>query len=267
MQFPASIYTFLLDSLAIISHNPCFLFLALTISMGIRVSHQDIKRTVHHMFAVLFPSVFLRNPPNGPRALPHYLFTDGLTPRHTTIPPFKGAHTAEQLSRYAIPNTDATVSLVPTAYEVLGGLHPSTLIQVSLRGRPREVLFFENALQAAIDSGTSQASAALNFIHTIDFHIQHVRNPQLLRLHPAAHETLANVMFTHPHHKELSLATTRVLELPANKRKLGALHGVCNDQQVKILSAEHQNRQHMRRRLNMYHGRVNVDPFWLLLPH
>ena len=73
------------------------------------------KRVTHHLLVVIAPSVFLVHPVYGPRRIPDYLCTDGLTPKHTMIiVPHNGAWTSEQLTRYISPVTHFKANLLPT---------------------------------------------------------------------------------------------------------------------------------------------------------
>ena len=216
---------------------------------------------MHHLAVILFPSSFIRNPFEGPQFLPPYLCTDGLTPAHTTVPIYNGMFTGEQLTRYVIPSTDRRINLVPTAFEVFNGFHPSTLVQVSIKGRPAVVLLMEQDLQEIILNATSEASACLGFINRIDALVNTIYGGAI-RVHPIPGATLSTVLHSHSHCKELCLAAINVLNVPIIRRKLGALHPVCLDQLVKILFFDSQTRNRHQRRLRAIHGENAVDAIW-----
>ena len=99
-----------------------------------------IRRT-HHILAIYFPSFFIGNRPLGPRHIPSYLLTDGLTRAQTILAPHKGNFTFYQLQNHFVPHMGYTVSLIPTLREALTGLCPSTIIQVSVPARHYAVHF------------------------------------------------------------------------------------------------------------------------------
>ena len=193
----------------------CFTCIAI-----VQAATPRLLRRIHHFVAVLCPSAFQRNPLHGPRIIPTYLYTDGLTPAHVTVPTHKGACTGEQLTRYILPGTKTKINLIPTPagnFAQFNTLDSGT------------VCFLERELAVAIITGSSEASATLNFILQVNTHIYNMNNPNLANLEP--------ISYRNRHCKELllSLAVSNVLARTDIKRKLGALYPVCFDQHVKIL--------------------------------
>ena len=225
-----------------------------------------IIRRAHHLGAVLLPDLFLRNPTVGPRWVPTYLLADGLTAHHTTIPAHKGDYTFDQLTNHHVPNLPYKISLVPTIGEASAGLHPSCGIRVSVPARSRAVETIRNDSQNAIDNGTSEASSTLNLIQAISTRLNHPMVPNLCPINIPPGGNLADVMFTHPGPKEVCIALHIVLALDDNKKKLGALYPLCQDQHVIIAQADAQRRINRRRRLNAVHGAAPVDREWISVP-
>ena len=195
----------------------CFTCLATVLAASPR-----LLRRIHHFVAVLCPSAFQRNPLRGPRIIPSYLYTDGLTPAHVTIPVHKGACTGEQLTRYILPGTKTKINLIPTP---AGNFAQFNTVD------SETVRMLERELAVAVFTGSSEASATLNFILQVNTHIYNMTNPHLLNLKPSS------LSYRNCHCKELllSLAVSNVLARTDIKRKLGALYPVCFDQHVKIL--------------------------------
>ena len=222
-----------------------------------------IKRRTHH----LFPTLFLHNPPRGPRHIPNYLLTDGLTREHTLVPPHKGECTYHQLQHHTVANAGYKVCLIPTTTEALAGLHPGCNLQVSVPARPPVVQLIENDFQLAINNGTSEASTALNLILRVRHHLTNVTRPKLVSLRRPPGKSLSSLVLTHPFGKEVSIALKNILSLPTNKRKLGALYHICQDQHVLILQTEFRNRNHRRRRLDDIYGVAAINALWIDVPH
>ena len=243
------------------------LMLVPTIRTCVNNKTNAFRRSVHHFIAPYFPSLAIWNPTHGPRTVPDYLYTDGLTPAQTQVPPHKGCHTGEQLTRHVVPITNVRVNLIPTDAEAHAGLHPSTAIQTSVPTRPPVVHAITADIQRAVDNGNTPAQATANLIARVTHHMVHPTRPNLVPLRPAAGASLATVVRTHPGHKELAVALNTVLRRPAVKNKLAALYGVAFDQHVRIAEAEHQGRSNKRRRLNQIHGNAAVDMVWISVPH
>ena len=230
-------------------------------------SYQAFQRRVHHLSVVLFPWIFARNPRYGARTLPDYLFTDGLTPEDVQVEPFKGEHTAEQLTRHTVDRTNTQVNLIVNAAEATQGFHPGTAIRVSVPARPTVVAGLTRNLQEAVDRGTSEASSTRNFVQAVHHNLTHVTNPTLVPLQPAPGAPFHSVVLGHPQCKELAVAATDVLSRRGTKRKLGAFIGAARDQHVKIAKYDHNGQSNRHRRLNKEHGRALIDPHWPLVPH
>ena len=223
-----------------------------------------VIRRAHHIGAIHFPGFFIRNPPLGPRHIPSYLLTDGLTRAQVILAPHKGNFTFYQLHNYL--HMGSTVSLVPTLMEAYTGLYPGTLIQVSVPARHYAVLTIERQLQQAINNGFSEASSASNLIQAVRHHSTNVIAPNLVPIQPQPGASLATLMFTHPGPKEVSIALQNVLRLSANKKRLGALYPLCQDQHVFILNADQASRDMRRRALNRAHSIIQVDSYWITVP-
>ena len=224
-----------------------------------------IRRT-HHIGAIYFPGFFIRNRPLGPRHIPSYLLTDGLTRAQTILAPHKGNFTFYQLQNHFVPHMGYTVSLIPTLMEALTGLYPSTIIQVSVPARHYAILIIERQLQQAINNGFSEGSSASNLIQAVRHHSTNVIAPNLVPIQPQPGASLATVMFTHPGPKEVSIALQNVLRLSANKKRLGALYPLCQDQHVFILNADQHSCEMRRRALNRAHSTLQVNTYWTTLP-
>ena len=244
-----------------------FILLHDNIRAAFHDAYIDTCRTFHHLLVFLCPSIFNNDPRRGPRHLSPYLYTNGLTPAVTLVPPHKGCQTGEQLTRYIVPVTNVQVNLIPTDYEASAGLHPSTQIQTTAPARPAVVHTIKLSLQQAIDTGRTPAEATLNFINQIDYHLTHNTRPNLIPLRPPPGANLSVVVLAHPGKKELAMATNFVLRQAATRRKLGAFHQVCFDQHVRIAESEHLSRNDRRMRLDMLHGVVAVNSFWPQVPH
>ena len=198
-----------------------------------------IKRRMHHLAATLFPSVFSEHPTSGPRSVPHYLLTDGLTGAHTVVPPFLGAHTGRQITRRIC------------SYRALCKAAGEPFPCDSFQQRPNVMANIATELEPSIKNANSEASATLAFINRVDQRLQNMNN----------------VLPGNGNHKELGVAITRVLRDKDIQKKLGALHPVCFDQHVKVFHHEARNPEARRRR--MYHrialqlnGRPSKFPLW-----
>ena len=118
----------------------------------------------------------------------------------------------------------------------------------------RQACRIERQLQQAINIGFSEGSSASNLIQAVRHHSTNVIAPTLVPIQPQPGASLATVMFTHPGPKEVSIALQNVLRLSANKKKLGALYPLCQDQHVFILNADQHSREMRRRALNRAHS-------------
>ena len=123
-----------------------------------------IKRRMHHLAATLFTSMFLPNPTSGPRSVPHYLLTDGLTRAHTVVPAFLGAHTGQQITRRIC------------SYRALCKAAGEPFPCDSFQQRPNVMANIATELALSIKNANSEASATLAFINRVDQRLQNMNN-------------------------------------------------------------------------------------------
>ena len=233
-----------------------------------------LLRRGHHLGAVLFPNFFIRNPKFGPRHIPSYLLTDGLNRAGATFTPCKGNYTKNQLEHHLVIgvidayNMDAyQVSLLPTLEEALAGYHPGTHIQVSHPARAHVILQLQREQQAAIDSGTSEASSTNNLIRIVHNQLLHGHGTNFGPFLPnPTEEQFAAALLTHPGPKETCIALRNVLAAKQNKRTLGALYPLCEDLHVVIALTDHNRRESRLESLIFNYGRLPVLKDWKPVP-